>query len=305
MRSGFLFWIRDAEGIISIRLWKWQQCVYVSEVFLDDRYQLEPSGKNWCHFIKVSIRKVANGFYHSEGVERPILYRRIAFIDEWRANKLRNAYIDIMLDKLVDIYDSWSKGGRAKDLRQLALENKFEYSRRLDFGDQPSDIKSFKVFEQKGIKRFMGVMTCALDKGNGTIRFYDYLRTKDLETYTRSIVEIYCEDINAEYFKIEPKGVINRTKNLFKRRSKLFSDQKDFHKKYYLESRSPEVQYVLNKSALSLLHQIDPVYIEAKGNCFVFYRKQKEMPLDMIMPLVDFAEDFVGLLGTGDEEGYV
>ena len=210
-----------------------------------------------------------------------------------------------MLDKLVDIYDNWSKGGRAKDLKQLAREFNFRYERRVEFGSQPSDIKSFKIFAKKGIKRFMGVMETDLEKGQGTVRFYDYLKTVDLETYTRSIVEVYCEDIRTDYFKIEPKGIINRTKNIFKSNSKIYPKAKAFHNKFYIETTSDDVQYILNKKVLDLMLDYPNLSMEARGHCFIFYKDKGEMPIDQVMPLIDFAEEVVGQLGTGDDVGYV
>ena len=210
-----------------------------------------------------------------------------------------------MLDKLVDIYDNWSKGGRALDLKQLAEEYSFRYDRRVEFGSQPSDIKSFKVFSKKGIKRFMGVMETDLEKGKGTARFYDYMRTKDLETFTRSVVEIYCEDIRTDYFNIEPKGIFSRTKNLFKARLKIHPKVKAFHKKFYNDTESKEVESVLNRKALDLILDYPNLRMEAKGHCFVFYLKKGEMPIHQIMPLIDFSEELVSLLGTGDDSGYV
>lgn len=210
-----------------------------------------------------------------------------------------------MLDKLVDIYDNWSKGARAKDLKQLAREVDFRYERRVEFGNQPSDIKSFKVFSKKGIKRFMGVMETDLEKGKGTARFYDYIRTRDLETYTRSIVEIYCEDIRTDYFFVEPKGVVSWTKNIFKSNPKIHPKVKSFHKQFYIHTESKEVQYVLNSKVLDLIQDYPNLKMEAKGHCFVFYLKKKEMPVDEIMPFMDFAEEVVSLLGTGEDGGYV
>ena len=210
-----------------------------------------------------------------------------------------------MLDKLVDIYDSWSKGGRAQDLKQLASEYDFRYERRVEFGHQPSDIKSFKVFSNKGIKRFMGVMETDLEKGKGTARFYDYIRTRDLETYTRSVVEVYCEDISTPYFHIEPKGIISRTKNIFKSKLKIHPELKSFHKNFYINTESKEVEYVLNRKVLDLLLDYPNLKMEAKGHCFVFYLKKDEMPIGDIMPLIDFAEEVVSLLGTGEDGGYV
>jgi len=210
-----------------------------------------------------------------------------------------------MLDKLVDIYDSWSKGGRARDLRQLAKEYDLNYDRRVEFGDQPSDIKSFTVFQGKGIKRVMGVIESDLEHSKGTVRFYDYLRTKDLETYTRSIVEVYCEDVRADYFKIEPKSIINRTKNIFQSSKRIHTDLKSFHKKFFLPSQSDDVQYLLNKKALDLFTDYPGLTMEGKGRCFVFYKKKEELPVDQILPLMDFAEEFVSCLGTGEDTGYV
>lgn len=227
------------------------------------------------------------------------------FLDERMDQNLSNLYLECMLDALVDIYDSWSKGGRAKDLKQLAREYDMKYDRRVDFGNQPTDIKAFKVFKGSGIKRFMGVLETDLESGKGTARFYDYLRTKDLETYTRSVVEVYCEDVRTDYFKIVPKGIWNRTKNLFKSSSNIHKSAKAFHKRFYLETNSSEVQYTLNRKALDLLLDYPNINMEAKGHCFVFYKKKEEMDIDQIMPLLDFAEEVVACLGTGEDGGYV
>ena len=211
-----------------------------------------------------------------------------------------------MLDKLVDFYDNWSKGARAKDLEQLAREFNFRYEKRVEFGSQPSDIKSFEVFSKKGLKRFMGVMETDLEKCKGTVRFYDYIRTKDLETFSKSIVEVYCEDVRTDYFKIEPKGFFTRTKYLFKSKAKIQPRFKEFHKQFFIHTESREVQYLLNRKVLDLMLDFPKLQMEARGHCFVFYyNNSKEIPIGDVMPLIDFAEEVVNQLGTGEDEGYV
>jgi len=201
-----------------------------------------------------------------------------------------------MIDKLINIYDDFKKSGRVQDLRQLAHEFKFDFQKRVVFGRQPTEIKGFKVFDSKGAKRFLGILSQPLENLDGIIRFYDYLKTKDLETKTQSIIEVRVNDIYTNYLKIEPKGTFSKMKGIFMSEKREFSNAVDFYKLYQISSASADAEIILQHSALSLLAQNPGITIEAEGNYFLFYYKKKEMDIRHIIRAIDFAEDFMELL---------
>lgn len=210
-----------------------------------------------------------------------------------------------MFDKLVSVYDAWSKGGRALDLEQLAMEEGFHFSRREPLGQQLSQIKGFDLISKKGTKRLLGILESELHNGSGIVRAYDFLRTQDLETYTTSVVEIYIDHFRTDKFKIQPKGFLGGTTSLFMRKKKPFPEVKQFYKNFIIKSESDHLEEVLNPSSLDLLVSRPKLTVEGDGAFFLFYQKNKMIPVLDIMPLVDFAEDFVGVLQRGGEGGYV
>ena len=208
-----------------------------------------------------------------------------------------------MLDNLVKVFDDFSKGGRVQDLAQLAKEYSFSFEKRQSFGVQPTEIKGFKAFAKKGTKRLIGISSTNPLKFKGKVRFYDYLKTKDLETSTTSIIEIFCEDIFTDYLMIQPKGVIKKMKGLFSSDRIYFPKFKSFHSQFVITSEVDEEDSILRESALSLMLDFPKVTCEAEGNHFLFYVRKKDIKIQDIIPTMEFAEEFVRLIcfdKTGD-----
>lgn len=207
-----------------------------------------------------------------------------------------------MLDNLVKVYDEFSKGGRVQDLEQLAREYKLSFTKRESFGKQTTEIKGFNIFSKKGAKRFIGILSLKSEKFKGQIRFYDYLKTKDLETSTTSIIEIFCEDIYTDYFKISPKGAIGKMKGIFVSDQGYFPELIEFHSKFVISTEVEEEDLIIRESALNLILDFPKITCEADGNYFLFYFRKKEAKIQDIISTIDFAEEFVRLL-CFDESG--
>lgn len=198
-----------------------------------------------------------------------------------------------MLDNLVKIYDDFTKGGRTQDLQQLAKELNYSFSKRDSFGTQTTEIKGLDIFSKKGTKRLIGVIDFPSTAFKGTIRFYDYLNTKDLETATTSIVEVRCEDLLTERFKIQPRGPLRKMKGLFLRSANPFSYLKEFNSKFEIEEFDDGS--LLKESAMELMTEFPGITCEAEGNYLVFYYRHKEVSIADIVSMVAFAEEFTRL----------
>jgi hypothetical protein len=207
-----------------------------------------------------------------------------------------------MFESLVQVYDEFTKNGRIQDLKQLAKEQRFSFSKRVSFGSQITELKGFKVFAKKGTKRLVGLISQATEGFKGEIRFYDFLRTYELETYTTSVIEIRCDELFAEYLTIQPKGALEKMKGIFVSEEKEFPHLQLFHQNFQISSRSPDASLLLKESVVDLMSQFPGLTFEAEGNYFLFYFRKKEMKIQQIIPNINFAEEFVRLL-CFDQEG--
>lgn len=210
-----------------------------------------------------------------------------------------------MFDTLVKLYDEYTNKERVQNLAQLAREHQFRFTNRVEFGRQPTLLKEFDAFRKKGTKRFIGVMEQAMEGAKGTLRFYDFLNTKDLETKTQSIVEIHCEDIFVDHFKIEPKSNFAKMKGFFISDNLDFPDLTTFNSQFQISSSNEDGTTPLTRKALQLMEEFPGIRLEAEGHYFLFYYSKKEMSLSEIIPTVDFGEEFVKLLSFDREDDYV
>ena len=207
-----------------------------------------------------------------------------------------------MIDNLVKAFDDLFKSERMKELQQVADEYQLAYTRRAAFADQDLQIKGFKLFQTKGAKRLIGILGQETVDFPGRIRFYDFLYTKDLETFATSVIEISCDEIFSDYFMIQPKGTLTKFKDFFVSDPKMFPRLKEFHNSFQISTKSSDAMLILREAALELLLKHPNLTIEAEGNYFLFYRRKKTVPVHKIIPMMNFSEDFVDMLYYEDEE---
>ena len=208
-----------------------------------------------------------------------------------------------MFDNLVNIYDDFTKNERTQSLERLASEYGFEFQKRESFGEQTTYIKGFKIFDTKGTKRFLGVLSQNLRSEKGRIRFYDYLKTKDLETKTTSIVEIFVDDLFVDPFIIKPKKSFGRLKNLFSRGKE--NDLEEFYKKFKVLSSADNPELMFSNSSLNSLLKRPGMRVEGEGNYLLFYFRNKEIKLIEALDIMDFAEAFIETIDASTEDGFV
>ncbi|NNE28005.1 MAG: hypothetical protein HKN16_00105 [Saprospiraceae bacterium] len=201
-----------------------------------------------------------------------------------------------MLDTLTKLYDDFTKSGRVQDLGQLAHEEGMQFQKRTKFGNQPTELKSFKIFQGKGYKRLLGLMARKASDFEGKIRFYDFLETVDLETYTHSILEVKCDAIFIESLRIEPKGAFKKMKGFFISDESPFPALSEFNNQFQISSKEPDDILWLQEKALELMEGFKGLTMEAHGNYFIFYFRKKTVKIHEILDLADFAEEFVRLV---------
>jgi hypothetical protein len=210
-----------------------------------------------------------------------------------------------VIDNLIKVYDDLFKSERIKELAQVANEYQLPFEKRASFSDQILQIKGFKLFQVKGAKRFLGIISQATTDFPGHIRFYDFAYTKDLETYTTSVIEITSEELFSDYFLIQPKGTLTKFKDFFVADHKLFPRLDDFHANFEISTKTSDAMLLVRESALSLLTKYPHITVEAEGNHFLFYTRKKMMPVHKIINTINFAEDFVDLLYFDEEDDFV
>lgn len=210
-----------------------------------------------------------------------------------------------MIDNLVKVYDDFFKSERMKELSQVAGEYQLRFERRASFADQHLQIKGFKLFQGKGAKRLIGILSEETTDFPGHLRFYDYAYTKDLETFTTSVIEITSDELFSDYVMIQPKGAFTKMKNFFVADQKLFPRLTNFHANFQISTKTSDAMLLLRESALELLTQFPNITIEAEGNHFLFYQRKKIIPVHKIHTMMNFAEDFVDLLYFDEVDDYV
>ncbi len=211
----------------------------------------------------------------------------------------------MVIDNLVKAYDEMFKSDRMQELGQVANEYQLNFNKRVSFAEQDLSLKGFKLFQVKGAKRLIGVLSQNTVDFPGHIRFYDFVYTKDLETFSSSVIEINCTEAFTDYFIIQPKGAFSKMKDFFVSNQKPFPHLKDFHTNFQISTKSSDAMIVLREPALELLNQYPNITVEAQGNHFLFYTRKKAMPVHKIIETMNFAEDFIDMLYLDDEQDFV
>lgn len=202
-----------------------------------------------------------------------------------------------MFDDLVNLYDDFTKNERTQSLSRLAYENDFPFVKREPFGEQTTILRDFKIFQKKGVKRLLGIIHIPMREGmEGEIRFYDFLVTKDLETKTTSVVEIYVPDLNGAQCLIKPRTAIAKTFN-------LSSSTNTF--KYFNKLFKTIPTYEFSEEIMLLLLDFPKVHVECQQDLCIFYRKNKQIKISEIFKIVTLAENFVSLLQNDANEDFV
>ena len=212
-----------------------------------------------------------------------------------------------MLDKLVQLYDDNVRADRFRALEKLALKYQLQYSKRELFGHLPITAQQFEVFSGKGKKRLLGIVTDRPTEFSGTIRAYDYVATKDLQTSAQTVIEVTHHNLCMPYGRIEPKGMFHKMRDMLIIQQNFYPELKEFHRQYRISTHEgipPE--RAINAGSLDLLSRQSDLTVEFDEEFILIYQEGKELPPRRIVELMDFAEIFAGGLNSGtSEEGFL
>jgi hypothetical protein len=209
-----------------------------------------------------------------------------------------------MLDELVKVFDDFTKKGRIQELETLSREHGIPFKRKMGYEKRPTKLKGFKPFVKKGTKRMIGVMEVTPTQFEGEIKFYDYLRTKDLETKSQSTIEVYCKELDSPYCMVSPKSAFKKMKNIFVTEDMELPFVYEFHRKYFISEDTEDV-FILRPSVMELMADHKGLTLEAKGDYLLLYYKNKEIKVHQVLEHLKLAEELVALICYDDSEDYV
>lgn len=209
-----------------------------------------------------------------------------------------------MLDDLVKVFDDFTKKSRIQELETLSRERGIPFMKKMSYEKRPTKLKGFKPFIKKGTKRMIGIMEVAPTKFIGEIKFYDYLRTKDLETTTQSIIEVICNELDSPYCIVRPKSAFKKMKNIFVTEENDLPYVSEFHRRYYV-SEDTEGAFILKPSVMELMAEYKGLTMEAKGDYLLLYFKNKEIKVHQVLEYIKLAEELVALICYDDSADYV
>lgn len=209
-----------------------------------------------------------------------------------------------MLDTLVDLYDDFSFTQRVESISRIAYEQNFDFDKKQTYGEQPTDWKRFKLFQKKGVRRLLGVITLPLAQEEGWVRFYDYYKTADLETQKSSVIEIYRPGQYMGDFFLKPKIKTPSLKIPFLSRNDENPIREEYDQSRKTTNRSNQELY-LSDICMNLLLKFPKITVECIDDRIIFYRKGKHIQEIEILEHMDFAEEFVENLTTAYSDDFV
>ena len=209
-----------------------------------------------------------------------------------------------MLDELVKVFDDYTKKGRMLELETLAREHGIPFIKKVNYEKRPTDLKGFQPFIKKGVKRLIGLMEVVPTQIQGEIKFYDYLRTRDLETMTQSVIEVYCKELESGYCMVQPKTALKKMKNIFVTEDNELPVVHEFHARYHVSDQTEDT-YILKPSVMALMSDYKGLTLEAKGDYVLLYYKNKEIKVHEVIDHIKLAEEIVALICYDDSDDYV
>ena len=150
----------------------------------------------------------------------------------------------------------------------------------------------------------IGMMDFQPTQFKGSIKFYDYLRTYELETRTQSIVEVYCESLDLGYCRIIPKSALKKMKSIFITDRPDIADASEFFHTFHITDDSEDDSF-LKWSVMDMLLDYKGLTVEIDGNYLLLYYKHKEIKVNEILNHVALAEELVSLICYDDSEDFV
>ena len=205
-----------------------------------------------------------------------------------------------------DLKDKIVPNGRIDEMRQVAIENKFNFRSKENFAGQDYLLKSFQIFKGKKDKRFKGILRKKENELDALVRMYDYFYWGDLKTRKTTIVEINCLELDLPKFSIYPKGILNQVSSFFVNKEKAFPEEEDFHAKFNIETEHVEdLEACFGNKMLEQLLQFPNISMEGEGDYLLIYFYGKQIPASELMSHYDMALDLFELALNDNSSEFV
>lgn len=192
-----------------------------------------------------------------------------------------------MEEVLDDFIAKFYTQDRIVALEKLAEEEQWGFTRRARFAEQPTDIKTFRIFQGKRGKRVLGILEPPVSESGYALRVYDYVYYSDGGKKKTTVIEIHLSELFLSQFRIYPKPGI---KTLFSLGGRTDDPIDQFNKHYEIEASDPDTTNMeLPDSVLTLLGERKGYSLEGEGQYLVLYRKSKQMPANEILAARELA----------------
>jgi len=205
-----------------------------------------------------------------------------------------------------DLKDKLVPNGRVDEMRQVAIENQFNFRSKENFSGQDYLLKSFQIFKGKKDKRLKGILRKKENELDALIRMYDYIYWGDLKTRKTTIVEINCLALDLPKFNIYPKGILNQVSSFFVNKEKAFPKEENFHAKFNIETENVEdLEATFGNKMLEKLLQVPTISMEGEGDYLLIYFYSKQIPAPELMTNYDLALDLFDLALNDNSSEFV
>jgi|GEM_PF-1201652 len=209
-----------------------------------------------------------------------------------------------MYEFIDNIKDQFFKNERIIEMSQVAREHNFRFIKNESFKSQRYELKAFDLFSSKKRKRKLkAVFHFQNDIASLKTRIYDHFEYSDSGIKETTVYEIWHEEFDFPKFQIRPRNTFDKMKSIFVTTEPIYAELSDFHNKFDIETnQASELLYELNEDMLLHLLGRTEYRLEGHGKYLIFYRKNKQTPINDLMIEYDFAIQLVDLFFNGNNQ---
>ena len=158
------------------------------------------------------------------------------------------------------------------------------------FDKKYSCFQLFNHGHEKEIKNIMHGQRSSVD-----LMMFGYQYTigsgKNSTTYKQTVVSFESDRMKLPDFYLSPENFIHKIRKAFGFKDIDFEKRPDFSNDYVLQGNdSEEVRRVFSPKVLSYFERNKGIYIEAKGNMIIYYKKSKRIKPESIKDFLVEAE---------------
>ena len=182
---------------------------------------------------------------------------------------------------IILLVNRYTSKRRTNKLKQFAMERGFEFKEKVEITEILRKFSILNWGHSYGIKNHM-----TKKHNDGKISIFDFRYTtgygKESQTLEQTAIIINLEK-ELHNFLMEPKKVITKKINFFKKQDIDFENNKVFSDNYRLTSKNPDaVRSLFNQEIMHFFENDKTYTIKSGEKCLMIFRKTKKVKPQMI-----------------------